>query len=188
MRLIVNLLIIIIMFEVASGVVRDLIPNYRQVLGLIQERNVEREKLQRIGQIRNLFDRLSQRRDLSRLHLSEAYFETYLPSQFRDYEALAIVDGILRSNGFQSQNVGFSEVKQHPISGINLPLIREYMFNLPLEGSYTAINQVIRDFETNSRVFAIKRIELHRSDRAPSLIRASLDVATYSFSSTSILP
>lgn len=188
MRLIVNLIIFFLIFEVATAVFRDLIPNYRGVLELIQERNVEQQKLERIKQIRQLFDALSQRRDLGSLHLSESYFETYLPSRFRDYETIAIIDAILRSNGFSSQNIVFAEGKQGLVDGINLPLLREYHFNLPLEGSYTAINQVIRDLETNSRVFTVKRIELRRSDRLPGSIQANLTVATYIFSSISILP
>ena len=188
MKLIVNFIVLFLIFEVASVVFSDLIPNYRKVLGLIQERNVEQQKLERIGQIRSLFDKLSQRRDLGSLRLSQPYFETYLPSQFRDYEVLAIVDGILRSNGFSSQNIAFSESKQRLINGINLPLINERIFNLPLEGSYAAISQVIRDLETNSRMFAIKRIELRRSERVAGSIQANLNVATYSFTSVSILP
>lgn len=188
MKLIVNLLVLFLVFEVVSGAVRDLVPNYREMVGLIQERNVERQKLQRIEQIRSLFDGLSKRRDLGSLHLSQPYFETYLPSQFRDYEILAIIDGVLRSNGFQSQNVGFSEGRQRLVDGVNLPLIREYSFNLPLEGSYAAVSQVIRDLEANSRMFTVKRIELYRSDRAPSSIRASLNVSTFTFSSVSIIP
>ena len=188
MKLIVNFLILFLIFEVISGAFRDLAPNYREMLGLIQERNVEQEKLQRIAQIQDLFKKLGQRRDLGSLHLSKPYFETYLPSQFRDYEILAIIDGILRSNGFQSQDVGFSDGKEKIVDGINLPLIREYSFNLPLEGSYTAVNQVIRDLESNSRMFSIKRIEFYRSDRAPGVIRANLTVATYTFTSVSILP
>ena len=188
MRLIVNLIILFFIFEVASGVSRDLIPNYRTVLGLIQDRNTERGKLERIMRIQSLFETLAQRRDLSSLHLSQPYFETYLPSRFRDYEVLAIIDGILRSNGFPSQNIGFSDGSQRSINGINLPLIREYTFSLPLEGSYTAISQVIRDLETNSRVFTIKRIELQRSDRLFGSIRANLSIATYTYAPASILP
>ncbi|MEK7673733.1 MAG: hypothetical protein AAB371_00855 [Patescibacteria group bacterium] len=185
MRFAINILVLILLFEIASGIFSGILPNYRILLTELSKKNNEQQKLEKIKATKDLFNTISQRSEIKGLDLSRDYFEIYLPTKFKDYELTAILFQLLKKNGFSFKSLDFKEAEDIKIETINLPLIKKVKFSLVIDGQYNSIMNFIQDLENNSRIFYVDKITLSRSSNGVS---ANLELSSFYLKPIKISP
>jgi Tfp pilus assembly protein PilO len=188
MRLIVNLIILFLIIQISTDVFSKLLPQYKGLLHSLNSRNEERQKFQRIENIKELFHGLSERKDIKNLRLSKDFFEIYLPTGLRDYELIAALDSILRRNGLVLPDLNFTEGEAIKIPGLNLPTIKEVNFILNFKGQYQQTIGLINDLENHSRIFVVKNINLTKQENTLNGLDVNLAISTYYFQPVEIIP
>lgn len=178
MRIIVNLIVLFLIYQITTGFFKTTLPRYREITAALQVRNAEQQKFDQIKTMGTFFEGLFGRPDIQSLALSKKYFEIYLPTDFKDYAALAILNSLLRQNNFPLRDINFTAGQIKPIPGVNLPNIKENKFKLTLEGRYNQITDLIKNIEQHSRVFNVDEIKIERDKNG--LLKADLDITTYS--------
>ena len=186
MRFIIKLFILFLIVEVFLSFGNSVRPAYVKVIAASDAYRQQQEKTNQINKLEDLAKVIESRQDFQRLAQDESEFfmDQYLPSSFKEYEAVAIISSVLKKNGFPSTGIAFEDKGKIAVSGTGQSPISEKSISFSVRGSYNQMMGLMKDIENHSRVFAIKSVTLSGED----IVTGSFIISTYYLNPIYILP
>jgi len=166
MRLAINLIIIILIFFILQQFFGVVVPKYKELLRLSEDKNVAENKLKKIEIFKSAIEKIAN--DPMALKIYETkkqgILDLYLPTDFQDYELILIINTIFRSSGLGEPNIyQFSDDK---ISLPNIPSaqLTKKVFEVSFKASLNDLLNLLKNFENYSRFFEIENLDIKKED------------------------
>jgi len=179
MRLTINLIFIILIFNFINDVFNKVLPSYKEFLKSSEVKNQKENELAKIKELNKKFEFLQQ--DIIKNIYNQkqsGYWDDYLPDKFVDYEFTIFLNALLSSNQFPQPHIqNFSQEIINAPNYKNIKL-KKITFSLNHSGSFNDLLKLINVFQSSSRIFEIERLNISKGD---GNINANLLISTYYF-------
>lgn len=166
MRLAINLIIIILIFFILQQFFGVVVPKYKELLRLSEDKNVAENKLKKIEIFKSAIEKIANDPTVLKIYETkkQGILDLYLPTDFQDYELILIINTIFRSSGLGEPNIyQFSDDK---ISLPNIPSaqLTKKVFEVSFKASLNDLLNLLKNFENYSRFFEIENLDIKKED------------------------
>jgi hypothetical protein len=179
MRLAINLIFILLLFNFVNQTLNKVLPAYKNFLNSSESKNQKENELLKVRELNKKFEFL-QKDIIKKIYEKKqsGYLDDYLPDNFVDYEFTIFLNALLSSNQFPQPHIqNFSqEIINHP-NYKNIKF-KKISFSINHTGSFSEILRLINVFQSSSRIFEIEKLTMSKNN---GNINANLLISTYYF-------
>lgn len=176
MRLAVNLLIIVLLFAIINQIITRVVPAYRELLKSSEQKNEALNKLKNLEIIKKGLEDILNSQDAGYIYefKKEGLLDIYLPTQFKDYELILLVNTIFRSSNLEEPNIYSFKDGEIEIPDIPSVKIGKKTFEVNFITNYENLINLLSNFENYSRFFDIENLSIKKAEEGKLNVSASI--------------